>query len=247
MFFDSHQNFRSLGQTLLAALLIAMVPSAADAQSLTETKIRLMADALRARDADDLEAALRNLKELSQIAPDDPAVKRLLLSVQQDLAEEQERLSRHDEPTATPEIVLPPTAASTTWSTPPDDPFLAENRAPPVIDEMAAMEAELASLAAGEEARQEQLIEVAMTEGKRAQELMREQNFEVANAVLESAIQSMPENPLTMPVIKQLEEQRKVVLLAQANVAFGAGNLDAARNALAAYEQSGPSRHARFT
>ena len=206
---------------------------------MTETKIRLMADALRARDAQDLEAALRNLKELSQIAPDDPAVKRLLLSVQQDLAEEQERLNRHDEPAAAEKVVLPMPEASTTWSTPPDDPFLAENRAAPMVDELAAMEAEMAALAAGEEARQTELIETALAEGKRAQELMREQNFEVANAVLESAIQSMPENPLTLPVIKQLGEQRKAVLLAEANVAFGTGNLDAARSALASYEQAG--------
>ena len=59
-----------------------VVSQTASAQSATETKIRLMADALRARDSGDYELAQRNLLKLSELAPEDPAVKRLLNDVQ---------------------------------------------------------------------------------------------------------------------------------------------------------------------
>ena len=64
----------------LLVLILAGEPVSSDlaAQSITETKIRLMADALRARDSGDLELARRNLLKLSEMAPDDPAVKRCL-------------------------------------------------------------------------------------------------------------------------------------------------------------------------
>ncbi|MEY3773888.1 MAG: hypothetical protein RLZZ129_668 [Verrucomicrobiota bacterium] len=48
------------------------------AQSNTETKIRLMAEALRARDAGDSQTARAHLEELNRLAPGDPVVRRLL-------------------------------------------------------------------------------------------------------------------------------------------------------------------------
>ena len=79
----------------LLVLILAGEPVSSDlaAQSITETKIRLMADALRARDSGDLELARRNLLKLSEMAPDDPAVKRLLKDVRADLADEKVRLN----------------------------------------------------------------------------------------------------------------------------------------------------------
>jgi general secretion pathway protein D len=57
-----------------------------EAQTETETKIRLMADALRARDAGDLQTARANLEQLQQLAPNDPAVQRLLDSISREQA-----------------------------------------------------------------------------------------------------------------------------------------------------------------
>lgn len=210
------------------------------AQSTTETKIRLMADALRARDDEDLEAALRNLTELSKIAPDDPAVRRLLRGVQEDLAEEKAKLNR-----ALPEGSAAKVAETSpsTGETPSVTPLAnAREERPTELAaeaELAAMEAELADLAGREERRQIRLIEAAEAEGIRAQQLVTEGSFDAAIAVLEGAIRSMPENPMTLPVAAALTDQRKQVFLRQAQAAYAAEHFAASRLALAAYEQAG--------
>jgi general secretion pathway protein D len=61
----------------------------------------------------------------------------------------------------------------------------------------------------------------------------------VAIALLESAIQSMPENPSTRPVTSELNDQRKTVLLGKAEAAFDAGDLSISRETLSAYQQAG--------
>jgi len=175
------------------------------AQSLTETKIRLMADALRARDSGDYELAERNLQELVVMAPDDPSVQRLLKNVQDALADERQRL-QIDQPSldaATP--ATPVTLPATTD----DDPFAP--MAPPESDnvqDMAAMEAEIEAAAAAEEARQLDLITEARRQGYEAETLVAEGRFDAAIARLDSAIWSMPENPMTAPVIADLKAQR---------------------------------------
>jgi len=58
----------------------ALLPSV-HAQIPTETKIRLMADALRERDKGDLAQARKYLQQLDQLAPGDPVVNRLLRDI----------------------------------------------------------------------------------------------------------------------------------------------------------------------
>ncbi len=68
---------------LAAAILLAALPvREALAQSQTDVKIRLMSDALRARDTGDLAAAQRALAELATLAPNDPAVQRLQAEIE---------------------------------------------------------------------------------------------------------------------------------------------------------------------
>ncbi|MCF3648598.1 type II secretory pathway, component PulD [Synoicihabitans lomoniglobus] len=196
------------------------------AQSTTETKIRLMADALRARDDGDLEAAERNLLELTELAPTDPAVKRLLMSVQQDLAAERQRFDITPAPVATSSA---PPADSLTRASSAAEP--GPNRLPPSTPEpevaaIAKMEAEIAALAAAEETRQRQLIDAARTQGRDARTLQEQGRFEAALATLDTAMMSMPENPLTLPVIKELADQRDQTRRAQAEA------LSAARTAV---------------
>jgi len=63
---------------LAAAILLGAFPvREALAQSQTEVKIRLMSEALRARDTGDLAAAQRALAELATLSPNDPVVQRL--------------------------------------------------------------------------------------------------------------------------------------------------------------------------
>ncbi len=63
----------------LAVALLALAVSAGPsfAQTQTDAKIRLMSEALRERDAGDLEAALKSLDQLTALAPNDPTVQRL--------------------------------------------------------------------------------------------------------------------------------------------------------------------------
>lgn len=73
----------ALPAALAAALLLAALPVRdARAQNATDTKIRLMAEALRARDAGDLAGAQRALAQLAALAPEDRAVQRLRSEVE---------------------------------------------------------------------------------------------------------------------------------------------------------------------
>jgi general secretion pathway protein D len=63
---------------LAAALLGALAPvQPAFAQNQTDAKIRLMSEALRARDAGDLAGAQQALSRLATLSPNDPAVQKL--------------------------------------------------------------------------------------------------------------------------------------------------------------------------
>ncbi|MFM9078707.1 MAG: hypothetical protein ACKOTE_01000, partial [Opitutaceae bacterium] len=78
---------RSLTATFTAALAAALILAAlplrdARAQNATDAKIRLMAEALRARDAGDLAGAQRALAQLSSVAPEDKAVQRLRAEIE---------------------------------------------------------------------------------------------------------------------------------------------------------------------
>lgn len=73
---------------LAAAILLAAVPVPhAFAQSQTEVKIRLMSEALRARDVGDLAGAQRALTQLATLSPNDPAVQRLQTEIETQTAQ----------------------------------------------------------------------------------------------------------------------------------------------------------------
>lgn len=194
---------------LFLATVGGVVSPNISAQSATETKIRLMADALRARDSGDYELAQRNLLKLSEIAPEDPAVKRLLKDVQADLAEEQARLNP---PAPAPSRAPTQSPAKTPV---PADPFEPLPSLPDPMIEIAAMEAEIEAAAAAEETRQLELIAAAREQAYEAEKLIETGRFDAAIAQLDGAIWSMPENPLTAPVIAELTAQRADVVTAQ--------------------------------
>lgn len=186
-----------------------VVSPTASAQSATETKIRLMADALRARDSGDYELAQRNLLKLTELAPEDPAVKRLLNDVQEDLAAEEVRLNP---PATVQSSGATQSPAKTRVSVDPFEPL------PPLPDpmaELAAMEAEIDAAASAEETRQLELIAAAREQAYEAEQLIEAGRFNAAIAQLDGAIWSMPENPLTSPVIAELSAQRADVVVAQ--------------------------------
>ena len=83
----------SLVAALAAALLVAVVPVrqafAQNQKDQLDSKIRLMSEALRARDAGDLAAAQRALTQLAALTPNDPAVQRLRAEIEAQAAAQQ--------------------------------------------------------------------------------------------------------------------------------------------------------------
>ena len=184
------------------------VSSSVAAQSLTETKIRLMADALRARDSGDLELAERNLNQLVELAPDDPSVKRLLSGVQEDLTAAQ---AEQESSAAAPQSM--PISAPTLSTMPASDPFAATALEPAdPMAELAAMEAEIEAAAVAEEARQLDLITEARRQAAEADQLARAGRYDAALSRLDTAIYSMPGNPMTGPIAADLQAQRDEIL-----------------------------------
>jgi len=69
-----YRPFKLIICLLAVAVAGGLVSVELPARCVTETKIRLMADALRARDSGDLGFAQRNLFELPEMVLGDPAV-----------------------------------------------------------------------------------------------------------------------------------------------------------------------------
>ncbi len=230
---------RLLPGLLLTAL--ALTGPAVHAQSTTETKIRLMADALRARDDGDLEAAERNLLELTELAPNDPSVERLLHSVQGELATEREKFAAPPPtPAPSPSVVAASSSMAVTPPTPaPSRSRVGEMLAQAQADEE-AMEAEIAALAAAEEQRQRGLLDAARNQRDEAKLLARDGRFAAALATLETATRSLPENPMTLPLIRELEEEHAAIERAQAKALAAAQRAEAELTVRPVVERSQP-------
>jgi general secretion pathway protein D len=80
----NYRMIRKLLNPLSCCLLISvgMLTSTLQAQTQTDEKIRLMSDALAARDVGDLQRARENLLRLLELNPNDPALQRLLENVE---------------------------------------------------------------------------------------------------------------------------------------------------------------------
>jgi general secretion pathway protein D len=102
----------------LCAVLIAppaLAPSLW-AQSTTNDKIELMAEALRARSSGDLQTAKARLERLLQLAPNDSNVQRLLASVNQEIEREQRGLENRYAATTPPPAAPTPAPSRTSMS-----------------------------------------------------------------------------------------------------------------------------------
>jgi general secretion pathway protein D len=208
------------------ALLALVVPTGhALAQGQTETKIRLMADALRARDSGDLETAKKNLEELLALAPNDATVQRLLSGVNSSIAA---RASG----AAVVEAVPAPTSSE------PVEVSMPAPNAPEVVQtpEEAAL-AQADALAKEENQRIKGLISDARAKRGDARDLAKDGRFDEAAAVLTSAINSLPANPATADTIADLQAERNGLLLEKAQYALKQGDTAGARAALEAYSQ----------
>lgn len=185
-----------LSVLLTGLLLLSVSPILAPvllAQSVTETKIQLMADALRARDVGDYVTARDKLVELKAIAGEDASVNRLLDQVNAELAKQ-----------AAPR---PPSTTTTTTAgagsvsssvTPPADPR--------------AIVAEEADRQAESMERARELQRTARSQANRGQ-------IPAAIGSYDLAVQQLTPNPVTISLINEIRAERDELARMQEPVA----------------------------
>ena len=190
------------------------------AQSQTETKIRLMAEGLRARDSGDLVTAKTNFDQLLVLAPNDVTVQRLLAGVNNSLAQG----STASAP------------ASETYNTG-DVARVVYNPGAPVPTEssQSTSGSQPEQLAQAEEARIKELIAAANASARTANRQAKDGDFAASNTTLDGAIRSLPVNTLTASTIDSLNAAKNNNLLAESQALLAQGEVDKARGLLNAY------------
>jgi general secretion pathway protein D len=248
------------------ALFLSAGPVSLSAQADTETKILLMADALRARDSGDLPAARDSLQQLAAMAPGDATVRRLLESINTQLAAG--AASAYAAPVASepvmediPEIRFTREAVRPETSPPPapaTDPYFRRAAAEPEpapAPEAAprrsrAREAEPAAsdfddeaeaLARAETQRLESLVESAQADLREARDLAKRDNYAAALALIAATTGALPANPFTDDVRADLAKQKGEVILGQAHCQLKQGDVEGAKTTLDLYAQEGLS------
>jgi general secretion pathway protein D len=216
----------------LSALVIAgalgtfalVTPHLLEAQSAPE-KIRLMADALRARDSGNLDLAKDKAEELIKIAPKDENVQRLLASINRDLDRRSGaaasavygQASNQDVETA---MNLPSTTDATAAET-----ASAANAADAAVADAAADQD--AKIAAAKDAIDdaEQLAELGA--------------YSDASNLLNAASASLTLNTATAGTIEAVEAAKAQIVLEEARAIAAAGNAKAAEAKIEEYRAAG--------
>lgn len=226
----------------LILLLIFAGGSMVSAQSMdAQEKIRLLSEALRARDEGNLLVAKANLEQLVGIAPEDESIQRLLAAVNDDL---KRRLSGSpplfgQASNEDPQTLLgtTPTLGNPTNSPRQNAPRTLERSDP---SRLTALEVE--SLLKQAEADQEQLIAQAEQNIQTAQKQIREGNDAAANATLQLILTSLPTTRETASLRRTAQDLQKDLLLEQSRAALDSGRVEQAQALLLQYENAhGPS------
>ncbi len=220
-------NTRSVPVSLsvaLAAALCCSAPLARDvrAQTPTDTKIRLMAEALRARDAGDLTAAQAALTRLAALSPDDRAVQRLRAEVE---------AQARTRPASAAVAAAPARPAPAMVEVRIPDP--AQPPAPPAPSQ----EQEAEALARAETARLEQLVATAQTQLSTARTQARGGRYEEAITTVDAALAALPANPVTQKVAGDLRAEKASALLDRAQALVRGGDIAGSRAAMIAHDQ----------
>ena len=214
----------TLSASLAAAFLLAALPVCdAWAQNATDAKIRLMAEALRARDAGDLAGAQRALAQLAAVAPDDKAVQRLRAEIEAQAASGKSLAPKGAQPMV--DVRIPDTAPAAASPAP----------AGP------APEQEAEAIARAEAARQTEVIAAGRQQLAAAREQLRGGKYDDAVVTIDAAIAGLPVNGATQVLLADLRKEKAAALLDRAQAAIKANDLAGARSALAAHDQIAPA------
>jgi general secretion pathway protein D len=223
-----------------AMLALTLPISPLRAQSQTETKIRLMADALRARDSGDLATAKKNLEDLLVLAPNDATVQRLLGNVNTAL----ENRGGNSAPAvggADMQVASAPAAeAPAALEEPTQVAYPKPGKPKPILSPEQAAVSEADALVKQEEGRIDGLVSEAQAQSKIARGQSKDGNFDGAAATLEAAIKTLPDNANTKEVIADLQAEKNGLLLEKAQYLLKQGDTDGATEALKAYSTVSP-------
>lgn len=182
---------------ILTWVVTASLCAGAESGAPTDAKIRLMAEALKARDAGDLNAARTKAEELSKLLPRDPNVRRLLDELNVLAARRAEEASKASERLIDVEIPAPEKARSAPS---------AEANQKDVASGAAKSPARAAT--AEEEQRLAQMIRQIPEQRKQARRLATVGRFDDALAVLDSALASLPVTEASKEAVSLLREER---------------------------------------
>ncbi len=179
-------NLKSLLTRSVALLaLFGLCLSAGYSQSEIDTKIRLMSEALQARDAGNLNTAKQRLEELLEITPNDASVQRILANVENMIAEQAQLGSSGN----TSSAVSPGRGA--------------------------ALQSEAEYLARLEAERIEKTMQSAREIREIALRQSRRGDFTLALQTIEKAIETLEPNPMTQTLIDDLKREQRDILRQQ--------------------------------
>ncbi len=230
---------------LLAVALVATVVPAGRvvAQSQTDVKVRLMSEALRARDAGDFDAAQKALDQLAAVsAPNDATVQRMrseLEALRAAKAEAAARAAAAPAPVQYVPAAAPAQPAATTTSTPAMiDVKIPEPGQPMPVAPSPEQEAE--AIARAESTRITNLVASAQTMLATAHKQSREGRYDDAVATIDAALATLPANTLTQKIVADLKKEKSSALLDKAQALMKRGDTEGARAALAAQAAIAP-------
>jgi general secretion pathway protein D len=195
-----------VGLAAMAVLVIVAPLARPAAETDTETKIRLMAEALRARDAGDLAAAREQALRLLEQVPNDPRALQLLREIEALIAAREEA-RRNPKPAPMQDVTIPEPA-----SPKPDTPVRIADQADAPAEDIDVTLQTRADAAADEEAKRvSELLAKVPDQRKSARKLASVGRYEEALELLSTATASLPVNPRTKETIDRLAQDRREV------------------------------------
>ena len=241
-----HRATKKLLLCLLSCLFLGfgLFANPVFAETETETKIRLMSEALTARNAGDLETARDKLQQLREIAPEDRGVGRLLENVEAAMD-----ARPPDEAPAEPETPALNIRRAELWSQAVaarrsgdfqearriaeaiGEEFPGDSRVAPFLDGLADRRVAM------EEA---QRIEAASTEARAvlaaAPDWIDAGEYDLVINEIEAALEDLPENVRTVSLIVELKKVRSEAVAKKALAQLRAGDIVEAEETLAIYD-----------
>lgn len=181
----------------------------AAAETPTEMKIRLMADALRARDAGELERAKELAAELVAAVPNDANARRFLREIET-LIVAREEAARNPPPPPMQDVRIPE-APSRPSPAPAESREDAARATDGSRDIDVDLQAEAEAIAREETRRIARLLAEAPKQRQRARDLAAKRRYDEALAVLADALAALPLNPLTRSTVAELEAERSSI------------------------------------